>query len=174
MPSASVGMVGAAHRGTLNPCVKDKVGRAALVVFDEWVVETQWRGPNRTRRRAEGDKARDAGATFRKKKIGERERGARAHHGCTHTRSQSKEELKSKAPRRQSTKSPQNPYDEKASEFDEGDTCTAGATRASRPTGGWWRVSEKRGTSIRGCAPTQGPKASRELDGTQRKQRGPR
>jgi hypothetical protein len=34
-------------------------------------------------------------------------------------------------------------------------------------------VSEKRGTSIRGYGPTQGPKATRELDGTQRKQRGP-
>jgi hypothetical protein len=49
--------------GHFNPCAKDTDGRTALVVFDGRAVETQWR-PNRTRRRAEGDKVKDAGATL--------------------------------------------------------------------------------------------------------------
>ena len=81
----------------------------------------------------------------------EREGRARAHPGCTHTRSQSKEELEGTT-----------------SEFDEGDKarCTEGTTRASRPD--WWmmekREREGKHEHVMG-APTHGSKSSRELDG---------
>jgi hypothetical protein len=71
--------------------------QAALVVFAGWLVETLWRH-NRTRRLAEGVKARDAGATWTSRPVvdsgEERARsGARECRRCTHTRSQSKQRI---------------------------------------------------------------------------------
>jgi hypothetical protein len=72
--------------------------QAALVVFAGRAVEPQWR-LNRTRRLAEGVKARDAGATWASRPVvdgGEQRArsGARGCRRCTHTRSQSKQGIR--------------------------------------------------------------------------------
>jgi hypothetical protein len=67
-----------------------------LVVFDGRAVETQWR-LNRTRRRAEGDKARDAGTTLASRPdwrmgLGREREGEHEHSWvCTHTGFQGKQ-----------------------------------------------------------------------------------
>jgi hypothetical protein len=57
--------------------------QAALVVFDGWVVETQW-SPNRTRRLADEVKARDAGATWASRPVvdGGEQRARSGARGC--------------------------------------------------------------------------------------------